>query len=99
MTNNISDCLNRIEAIVESNSRAIEATSANLDKLSTELPETKQIANSNSRAIQGMIEQQATDRLRHEEVMAEMRTKWNGRNARHHEKGGRNSEWFNQDSD
>ncbi len=72
MTNNSSDRLNRIEVIVESNSPAIEATSANLDKLSTELQETKQIAKSNSRAIQGMMEQQATDRLRHEEVMAEM---------------------------
>ena len=75
-----SDRLDRIEAIVESNSRAIqatsaaiEATSANLDKLSSELQETKAIANSNSRAIQAMMEQQVTDRLKHEEAMAEMR--------------------------
>ncbi len=75
-----SDRLDRIEAIVESNSRAIQATSAaiqatsaNLDKLSTELQETKAIANSNSRAIQAMMEQQATDRLKHEEAMEEMR--------------------------
>lgn len=45
MTNsNNSDRLNRIEAIVESNSRAIQA----------------------------MMEQQATDRLRHEERMARL---------------------------
>ena len=84
MTNgNNSDCeasrrhrLDRIEAIVESNSRAIQATSAaiqatsaNLDKSSIELQETKAIANSNSRAIQAMMEQQATDRLRHQERM------------------------------
>ena len=72
--------LEETKAIVNSNSRAIEATSAavqatsdNLDKLSTEWQETKAIVNSNSRAIQAMMEQQATDRLKHEEVMAEMR--------------------------
>ncbi len=91
MTNgNSSDRLDRIEAIVESNSRAIQATSAaiqatsaaiqttsaaiqatsaNLDKLNIEFQETKAIANSNSRAIQAMLEQQATDRLRHQERM------------------------------
>ncbi len=84
MTNgNSSDRLDRIEAIVESNSRAIQATSAaiqttsaaiqatsaNLDKLNIEFQETKAIANSNSRAIQAMMEQQATDRLRHQERM------------------------------
>ena len=36
------------------------------------LEETKAIANSNSRAIQAMMEQQATDRLRHEERMASL---------------------------
>ena len=61
--------LEETKAITNSNSRAIQATSANLDKLSTELQETKQIANSNSRAIQAMMEQQATDRLRHEARM------------------------------
>lgn len=43
--NDNGDCLYRIEAIVESNSRAIQA----------------------------MMEQQATDRLKHEEAMTEMR--------------------------
>ena len=72
--------LEETKAIVNSNSRAIEATSAavqatsdNLDKLSIELQETKAIANSNSRAIQAMIEQQSTDQVKHEEAMAEMR--------------------------
>ena len=68
-----SDRLDRIEAIVESNSRAIQATSANIDKLSTELQETKAIANSNSRAIQALMEQQATEQLKHEAAMSEMR--------------------------
>ena len=68
MTNgqNNRDRLDRIEAIVE-------ATSANIDRLSQELQETKQIANSNSRAIQAMLEQQATEQLKHEEAMAQMR--------------------------
>ena len=77
--NNKSDRLTRIEAIVESNSRAIQATSeaiqassANIDRLSTEWQETKAIVNSNSRAIQAMMEQQATDRLKHEERMARL---------------------------
>ena len=43
-----------------------------LDRLAVGLEETKAIANSNSRAIQAMMEQQATDRLRHEERMASL---------------------------
>ncbi len=43
-----------------------------LDRLAVGLEETKAIANSNSRAIQAMMEQQATERLRHEERMASL---------------------------
>ena len=43
-----------------------------LDRLAVGLEETKAIANSNSRAIQAMMEQQVTDRLRHEERMASL---------------------------
>ena len=43
-----------------------------LDRLIGGLEETKQIANSNSRAIQAMMEQQATDRLKHEERMVRL---------------------------
>ena len=43
-----------------------------LDRLTIGLEETKAIANSNSRAIQAMMEQQATERLRHEERMASL---------------------------
>lgn len=64
--NNSRDRLDRIEAI-------LEVTSANIDRLSTEWQETKAIVNSNSRAIQAMMEQQATDRLKHEAAMAQMR--------------------------
>ncbi len=55
---NSSDRLDRIENI--------------LDRLTVGLEETKAIANSNSRAIQAMMEQQVTDRLRHEERMASL---------------------------
>jgi hypothetical protein len=58
MTNssaNHGDRLDRIETI--------------LDRLAIGLDETKSIANSNSRAIQAMMEQQATDRLNHEARM------------------------------
>ena len=70
--NNNIDRLSRIEALVESNARAIQATSANIDKLSAEIQETKAIANSNSRAIQALMEQETTNRLRHEESMSQM---------------------------
>ena len=42
-----------------------------LDRLAIGLEETKAIVNSNSRAIQAMMEQQATDRLKREEEKAE----------------------------
>ncbi|MFM2315225.1 MAG: hypothetical protein RLZZ04_4501 [Cyanobacteriota bacterium] len=42
-----------------------------LDRLATGLEETKAITNSNSRAIQAMMEQQATDRLTREEEKIE----------------------------
>ena len=52
---NNSDRLERIENI--------------LDRLAVGLEETKAITNSNSRTIQAMMEQRATDRLEHEERM------------------------------
>lgn len=55
--NNSGDRLDRIENA--------------LDRLVGGLEETKAIANSNSRAIQAMMEQQATDRLKREEEKAE----------------------------
>lgn len=54
---NSSDRLNQIENI--------------LDRLAVGLEETKAIANSNSRTIQGILEQQATDRLKRSEEKAE----------------------------
>jgi hypothetical protein len=60
MTNsngNNSDRLDRIENI--------------LDRLAIGLEETKAITNSNSRAVQAMMEQQATDRLKREEEKIE----------------------------
>ena len=43
-----------------------------LDRITSGLEETKAIVNSNSRAIQAMMEQQTTDRLNHEERMASL---------------------------
>ncbi|MEL6438834.1 MAG: hypothetical protein AAFQ80_06205 [Cyanobacteria bacterium J06621_8] len=40
-----------------------------LERLVGGLEETRALANSNSRSIQAILEQQATDRLRHEERM------------------------------
>lgn len=54
---NNSDRLERIENI--------------LDRLAIGLEETKAITNSNSRAVQAMMEQQATDRLKREEEKIE----------------------------
>ena len=73
MSNNSNgDRLDRIEAIIESNSRAIQAMMEQQSTNTIDLQETKAIANSNSRGIQAMMEQQATDRLRHEERMARL---------------------------
>lgn len=55
------------------NSDKLERIENALVRLTESLEMTKQIANSNSRAIQAMMEQQATERLKHEETMSEMR--------------------------
>ncbi len=74
MTNgNSSNRLDRIEAIVESNSRAIQSMVEQRSTDNARWEETKQIVESNSRAIQAMMEQRATDRLEHEENMGVMR--------------------------
>ncbi len=44
-----------------------------ISNIITGLEETKAIVNSNSRAIQAMMEQQTTNRLKHQEAMDEMR--------------------------
>lgn len=78
-----SDRLDRIEAIVESNSRAIQAMSERqaaiseqqsliIEQQAIKHQETMAIVESNSRAIQAMMEQQVTDRLAHEERMASL---------------------------
>lgn len=66
MTENSSNRLDRLEALAEKILEDLQETREGLQ-------ETKAIANSNARAIQAMMEQQATDRLKHEERMAEMR--------------------------
>jgi hypothetical protein len=66
MTNgaNSSDRLDRIEIALERLISGLQETKAGLE-------ETRVIANFNSRAIQAMIEQQVTDRLKREEEKAE----------------------------
>ena len=71
--NNNSDRLDRIENALDRLVGGLQETSANIDRLNIGLQETKAIANSNSRAIQAMMEQQVTDRLKHEEAMNQMR--------------------------
>ncbi|MEM9273719.1 MAG: hypothetical protein AAGA80_12245 [Cyanobacteria bacterium P01_F01_bin.143] len=78
------DRLDRIEAIVESNSRAIQAMSERQAAMMEQQAvhqaayqlkhqEIMAIVESNYRAIQAISEQQTTNRLKHEEAMAEMR--------------------------
>lgn len=79
--NNHSDRLTRIETLVESNSRAIQALidqqatfqlqqNVAMNEMRQLISSTNAIANSNSRSIQAMMEQETTNRLRHEEAMA-----------------------------
>ncbi|MGL5939473.1 MAG: hypothetical protein ACRC2S_03665 [Waterburya sp.] len=59
-----SERLDRIENILDRLAIGLEETRIGLEA-------TRAIANSNSRAIQAMMEQQATDRLKREEEKAE----------------------------
>ena len=54
----------------ESSSDRLDRIENALDRITVGLEETKAIVNSNSRAIQAMMEQQATDQLKHQETMA-----------------------------
>lgn len=54
--------------MTDSSSR-LDRLEALAEKILEDLQETRAIANSNARAVQAMMEQQATDRLRHEERM------------------------------
>ncbi|MGL5795542.1 MAG: phage tail protein [Waterburya sp.] len=55
----------------ESSGERLDRIENILDRLAIGLEATRAIANSNSRAIQAMMEQQATDRLKREEEKAE----------------------------
>jgi beta-phosphoglucomutase-like phosphatase (HAD superfamily) len=68
---NNGDRLDRIQIIVESNARAIQAMLEQQAADRQRLEETEIIVQSNSRAIQAMMEQQATDRLKREEEKAQ----------------------------
>ncbi|MDJ0534872.1 MAG: hypothetical protein QNJ70_20725 [Xenococcaceae cyanobacterium MO_207.B15] len=61
--------LDRIEKTLDRLLLGLGETKANIDNVNKGLQETRAIANSNSRAIEAMIEQRATDRLEHEERM------------------------------
>lgn len=66
-----SERLDRIENILDRLAIGLEETRTGIEATRIGLEETRAIANSNSRAIQAMIEQQATDRLKREEEKAE----------------------------
>ncbi len=71
--NNNSDRLSRIENLVESNSRAIQALieQRGSEQLQHEqaMASIRAVTDSNARSIQAIIEQQTTDRLNHQERM------------------------------
>ncbi|MGL6338857.1 MAG: hypothetical protein ACRC80_06930, partial [Waterburya sp.] len=67
----IENILDRLAIGLEETRTGIEATRIGLEETRIGLEETRAIANSNSRAIQAMMEQQATDRLKREEEKAE----------------------------
>ena len=77
MTNtNSENRLDRIEALLEvtiqglSETRKLtESNTRNIAETRTAIAETKKITESNSRAIQAMLEQRATDQLKHEQRM------------------------------
>ena len=63
MTNsNGSDRLDKIESLLEETNRTLAQTNS-------ALAETRQLTESNSRTIQAMLEQRATERLEHEQRM------------------------------
>jgi hypothetical protein len=68
---NAFDRLDRIENILDSFATGLDRLGTRLDSLAIGLEETKAITNSNSRAVQAMMEQQATDRLKREEEKIE----------------------------
>jgi hypothetical protein len=66
MADNSDSRLDRLEALAEKILEDLRETREGLQ-------ETRAIANSNARTIQALMEQQTTERLKHEQTMAEMR--------------------------
>ena len=54
---------------VEETTRSVEETRRSIEETRRSIEETKKIAESNSRTIQAMLEQRATERLEHEQRM------------------------------
>jgi ABC-type transporter Mla subunit MlaD len=63
--------LDRVENILDNFATGLDRLGTRLDRLAIGLEETKAIANSNSRAIQAIMEQQATEMLKREEEKAQ----------------------------
>jgi methyl-accepting chemotaxis protein len=59
-------------AIVRETEAILRETTAAVREITAGLQETKKVVDSNSRAIQAMLDQAATDRLKHEERMERM---------------------------
>ncbi len=70
MTNK-SDRLDRIEAILETNSRLLQVMIEQRATDKERQEETESIVQSNSRLLQAILEQRATDRLKREEEKIE----------------------------
>lgn len=73
MTDNSSSRLDRLEALADKILEDLQETRKGLQETREGLQETRDIANSNARTIQALMEQQTTERLKHEETMAEMK--------------------------
>lgn len=79
MTNtNGSDRLDRIEALLEetikitqSNARAISSNSRDIADTRAAIVESKSLVDSNSKAIQAILDQRASDQLKHEAYIKE----------------------------
>ena len=72
-SDNSNSRLDRIEIALDRLLLGLGETKANIDNLNLSLQQTQNLANSNARSIQAIIEQQVTDRLNHQEHMARAR--------------------------
>ena len=73
MTNNSSERLDRLEAILETTIQGLAETRKLTESNSRDLAATRKIVESNGKAIQAMLDQRASDQLKHEQQLEEQR--------------------------